>query len=128
MFGLNLQPLLPPDSLGPLVIDYPACLAAQKLRDLALAIAALVAGKRDDVIDQLLLVVPAARDASLRGALLHQHAADPAFRDLRQYSPDMVDAGTAARGAQKFPLAASPRISLSIVRSATAVRKRSFSF
>src|SRR5690606_29900717 len=128
LFGWNLQPLLPPDALDPLVVDHPAHLAAQKLGDLAIAIAAIAAGQCDDVLGQLLLVVPAARNTPLRGAMLPQHEAYPALRHARHNSPDMVNAGTAARGAQKFPFAASDRISLSSVRSATALRSRSFSF
>lgn len=38
------------------------------------------------------------------------------------------NAGTSTRGAQKFPDAASFKISLSSVRSETARRRRSFSF
>src|SRR5688572_8570776 len=44
-----------------------------------------------------------------------------------QLSSDMLDAGTATRGAWKFPRAASCRISLSSVRSETARRSRLFS-
>ena len=50
------------------------------------------------------------------------------FRYSRQNCPNMVDTGPAARGAQKFPLTASIGISLSNIRSATALRSRSFSF
>jgi hypothetical protein len=41
---------------------------------------------------------------------------------------DVLDAATTAGGAQKFPEAASRKISFSSVRSETAFRSRSFSF
>src|SRR5690606_8149196 len=88
----NLQPLLPPDALDPLVVDHPAHLAAQKLGDLAIAVAAIAAGQCDDVLCQLLLVVPAARNTPLRGAMLPKHEAYPALRHaLRQNRANMVD-------------------------------------
>src|SRR5690606_19419693 len=87
------------------------------------------AGQCNDVLGQLLLVVPAVGNAALRGAMLPQHTAYPALRRaLRQNRANMGDAGTATREAQKIPRAASVRISLSSVRSATALRSRSFSF
>ena len=59
--------------------------------------------------------------------MLPEHAAGKPFRDI-ELLPDMIDASTAAGGAQKFPEAASRRISFSSVRSDTAFRSRSFSF
>jgi hypothetical protein len=44
----NLQPLTLPDTLDPLVVDYPAHLA-QELGDLAIAIAAALPGKLDNI-------------------------------------------------------------------------------
>jgi hypothetical protein len=44
----NLQPLTPPDALDPLVIDDPARMAQQR-GDLAIALAAVLAGKLDDI-------------------------------------------------------------------------------
>src|SRR5690606_40557014 len=114
LYGRTLKPQWSPRSLDPLDVDHPAHLAAQKLGDPAIAIAAIPAGQCDDVLGQLLLVVPAARNTPLRGAMLPQHAAYPALRNaLRQNRANMVYAGTATRGAQKFPRAASVRISLS---------------
>ena len=54
----------------------------------------------------------------------------PAGKALRngELQHDMVDAATATGRAQKFPEAASFRISFSSVRSDTALRSRSFSF
>jgi hypothetical protein len=48
--------------------------------------------------------------------MLPKHAADPALRQS-QLDSNVVDAGAAAGGAQKFPRAASARIILSRVRS-----------
>ena len=64
--------------------------------------------------------------AALRRTVLSEHTADPS---LGQFQPgsNMVDAGSATRGAQKFPFAASARIILSKVRSETARRSRAFS-
>src|SRR6516165_6191471 len=44
----NLQPLTLPDTLDPLVVDYPARLA-QELGDLAIAIAAVLPAKLDNI-------------------------------------------------------------------------------
>jgi hypothetical protein len=44
----NLQPLTLPDTLDPLVVDYPARLP-QELGDLAIAIAAVLPGKLDNI-------------------------------------------------------------------------------
>ena len=97
--GWNLQPLASPDPLDPLVVDDPACRRAQQGGDLAIAVAAVSADQFDDVGDELLLIVAAARDPALGRAVLPEHAADPPLRHL-QSEPDMVDAGTATRGAQ----------------------------
>ena len=72
-FGLllgNLQPLTPPDPLNPLVVDDPACLAPQHPRNLAIAVAAILSGQRDDVGGQPLLVFKAPRYLALRRAML----------------------------------------------------------
>ena len=63
----------------------------------------------------------------LRRAMLAQNLAGKALRngELRH---DMVDAAATAGRAQKFPEAASFRISFSSVSSDTALRSRSFSF
>jgi hypothetical protein len=61
----DLQPLALPDTLDPLVVDYPARLA-QQLGDLAIAIAAVLPGKLDNIGGETLLVVTTARDLALR--------------------------------------------------------------
>jgi hypothetical protein len=58
--------------------------------------------------------------------VLTQHLAGNAFRDA-QLGRDVLDAGPTTRGAQKFPDAASFRMTFSSARSATALRSRPFS-
>ena len=59
--------------------------------------------------------------------MLAKHTAGNPFRDAKLLH-DVIDASTTAGGAQKFPDAASRRISFSSVRSERAFRSRSFSF
>ena len=71
-FGLfigDLQPLASPDALDRLVVDYPARLAQQPCH-LAIAVAAVLLGKLDNIGRQTLLVLTAARDLALRRAML----------------------------------------------------------
>src|SRR6516162_9115801 len=92
-----LQPLASPDTLDPLVVDYPARLA-QQLGDLAIAVAAVLLGKLDNIGRQTLLVLTAARDLALRRAMLSERRAGATLGDmqLRSY---LLNAGTATRGA-----------------------------
>src|SRR5205807_2208827 len=77
-FGLlfigDLQPLASPDALDPLVVDYPARLAQQPC-DLAIAVAAVLLGKLDNIGSQTLLVLTAARNLALRRAVLSERRA-----------------------------------------------------
>jgi len=57
----DLQPLASPDTLDPLVVDYPARLP-QQFGDLAIAVAAVLPGKLDNIGRETLLVVTTARD------------------------------------------------------------------
>ncbi len=125
LLGGNFQPLAPPDALDPFVVDDPAGGRSQKLRDLPIAIAAIPAGEFNDVGSQPFLVISPRWNAALRRTVLSEHTADPSFGHI-QLGSNMVDAGAATRGAQKFPFAASARIILSKVRSETA-RRRAFS-
>ena len=93
----NLQPLTLPDTLDPLVVDYPARLA-QKLGDLAIAIAAVLPGKLDNSGCETLLVVTAARDLALRRAVPPERRTGATLGDM-QLRSDLLDAGTATRGA-----------------------------
>ena len=84
-------------------------------------------GQLDHIGHQTLLVGSSPRAVPLGGPMLAQDLAGPAFR-YRQLPADMVDAGTTTRRAQKSPRAASVRINLFSVRSATALRGRSVPF
>jgi hypothetical protein len=102
-FGLlrrHLQSLLAPDPFNPLVVHHPACLAAQQRGDLAITVAAILARQRDNILGQLVFVIPPSRRASAGRAMLPQHAANPTFRHLWQRRPKMADAGPPAAGAQ----------------------------
>ena len=98
LFGGNLQPLSPPDPLDPLVVDEPARRRPQQLRDLAIAVAAVLPGKFDDVGRQPLLVVTALRRLALRRAMLAERRTGTTLGDL-ELAPNMLDAGTATRRA-----------------------------
>ena len=76
---------------------------------------------------QRLLVGTPARNLLLGRSILAENAAGKPLRDL-DLLPDMIDTRTSAGWAQKFPEAASRRISFSSVRSDTDLRSRSFSF
>src|SRR5262249_61129497 len=65
----DLQPLALPDTLDPLVVDYPARLA-QQFGDLAIAIAAVLPGKLDNIGGETLLVLTTARGLALLRAML----------------------------------------------------------
>ena len=89
----NLQPLTLPDTLDPLVVDYPARLA-QELGDLAIAVAANL----DNVGRQTLLVVTSARELALRRAMLPERRTGATLGDM-QLRSDLLNAATATRGA-----------------------------
>src|SRR5262249_33700137 len=72
----DLQHLALPDTLDPLVVDCPAR-PAQQFGDLAIAIAAVLPSKLDNIGGETLLVLTAARDLALRQAL-HLLALQPA--------------------------------------------------
>src|SRR5262245_17325594 len=91
----TLSPL--PDTLDPLVVDCPARLAQQR-GDLAIAIAAVLAGKLDNIGGETLLVLTAARDLALRRAMLPERRTGATLGDV-QLRSHLLDAGTATRGA-----------------------------
>ena len=121
----HLQPLPSPDPCDPLAVHHPAGTTHHR-RDAAIAVAAVLEGERDDVSGKRRLIVTGLGDLALRGAML---AENPACKTLRDavLDDDSVDASTTTGGAQKFPEAASFRISFSSVRSDTARRSRVFS-
>ena len=95
--GGHLQPLASPDPLDPLVVDEPAG-PAQQLGDLAVAVAAVLPGQFDDVGRQPLFIITALRDLALRRAMLAERRTGAALGD-GQLASNMLDAGTATRGA-----------------------------
>ena len=97
----NLEPFASPKALNPLVVHHPAGGRAQKLGDLPIAIAAILANQFCNVFDEGFFIVWLLGTSALRRAMLPEHAADPPLGQL-QFGPDMVDAGTTPRRAQKF--------------------------
>jgi len=97
LFMGDLQPLALPDTLDPLVVDCPARLAQQR-SDLAIAIAAVLPGKLDNIGGETLLVVTTAQDLALRRAMLPERRAGATLGDM-QLRSDLLNAGTATRGA-----------------------------
>lgn len=95
--------------------------------DATIAVAAELFGEGDDRFGQRLLALPPTRLFALGRPMLTESLAGPAFRYAKPFN-DPVNTRPAARRAQKFPLAASARISLSSVRSETAFLRRKFSF
>ncbi len=81
LFRGDLQPLASPAPLDPLVIDRSACLTAQQLGDLAIAVAAILPGELDDVGGQPFLIVAASWDLALRRAMLPERAPGLRFGD-----------------------------------------------
>jgi hypothetical protein len=93
----DLQPLASPDTLDPLVVDCPARLA-QQFGDLAIAIAAVLPGKLDNIGGETLLGLTTARDLALRRAMLPERRTGATLGDM-QLRSDLLNAGTATRGA-----------------------------
>ena len=73
LLGWNFKPLAPPDAFHPLVVDDPTRRASKQLRDLTIAVTAILAGKLDNVGGQPFLVIPPHGDATLRGTVLPEN-------------------------------------------------------
>jgi hypothetical protein len=93
----DLQPLASPDALDPLVVDYPARLA-QEFGDLAVAVAAVLPGKLDNIGRETLLIVTTARNLVLRRAMLPERRTGATLGEM-QLRSHLLNAGTATRGA-----------------------------
>jgi hypothetical protein len=93
----NLQPLALPDTLDPLVVDDPTRLA-QQFGDLAIAIAAVLPGKLDNIRCETLLIVTTARDLALCRAMLPERRTGATLGDM-QLRSRLLNAGTPTRGA-----------------------------
>ena len=126
LFVGDFQPFPPPQPFDALVVDQPAGLTKQG-RDTAITVPAILTSQFDHVGNEAVFVRTALRDTTLRRPVLTEHATGPSFRHAKPFV-NVIDAVTTTGGAQKFPLAASSRISLFNVRSDTARRNRSFSF
>lgn len=121
-----IVPVTVPQPLDLLVVGLPAGLTRQG-RDPAVAVATILPGQLDHVGNKPLLILTASGEMTLSRAMLAEHATRPAFGDTETVTHP-VDGVAPTRGADQFLLAASVRISLSRVRSDTALRSRSFSF
>src|SRR6476619_2543351 len=67
-------------------------------RHLAIAVAAVLLGKLDNIGRQTLLVLTTARDLALRRAMLPERRTGATLGDM-QLQSDLLNAGTATRGA-----------------------------
>lgn len=83
LFLWDLQPLAAPDAFDPLVIDDPARRRSQKLSDLPVTVAAILAGEFDDVGDQPFFIISPRRRPPLRRSVLSEHTADPPLGQLQ---------------------------------------------
>ena len=126
LFHWHFKPLASPQAFHTFVIHLPACISQQSSNS-AVAISTVLACQLNHIRDQAFFVCPSAWQSALCGSMLAQNATNPSFRNL-ELTTHMIDTGSPTRGAQKFPDAASFKISLSSVRSETARRRRSFSF
>src|SRR5262245_9238952 len=93
----DLQPLALPDTLDPLVVECPARLA-QQFGDLAIAIAAVLPSKLNNIGGETLPVLTTARDLALRRAMLPERRTGATLGDM-QLRSHLLNAGTATRGA-----------------------------
>ena len=98
LFLRDLQPHPPPEPLDPLHVHGPAGISEES-RDAPIAIAAILRGERDDVCGERLFVGTPARHLPLGRSVLAEHTTGKPLRDS-ELLPDMVDASTAAGGAQ----------------------------
>jgi hypothetical protein len=97
LFVGNLQALAPPDPLDPLVVDEPARLTQQR-GDLAIAVAAVITGKLDDVGGQPLFVVAPRWRLALRRTMLSERRTCATLGDVK-FTSNMLDTEPSARGA-----------------------------
>ena len=79
LFGRDFQPLTSPDPLNTLLVHRPAG-ATQQRRDPAIPVAAVLAGKFDDVGSQCCLVIGRRRNLALRRSMLTQVPGTPVSR------------------------------------------------
>ena len=121
----NLQALAPPDAFDTLVVHAPA-FRAQQRRDPPITIAAILPGQADDSRRKRCFIIRDDWLIALRRPWLAKNLTGMAFTHPVR-PPNVPHTATAALGAYQFPSAASFKISLSSVRSATARLRRAFS-
>ena len=126
LFLRDLEPFSSPDPLNPLVVNTPAPVSKQS-GDPAVAVSSETTRKIDDLPGKRLFITGRFPPAPLRRSRLVKHPTCSALSYL-QAGSNMTDAFAATGRAQKFPSAASFRISLSSVNSATARLSLAFSF
>ena len=97
LFGWDFQPLTSPDPLDTLLVHRPAGSAKQR-RDPAIPVAAVLAGKFDDVGSQSCLVIGRRRNLPLRRSMLTQCPASSSLGDAK-LGCHMIHARAAARRA-----------------------------
>jgi hypothetical protein len=89
-------------------------------RDLAISVAAILLGKLDNIGCETVFVFTTTRDFALCRAVLPKRCTGATLGTVQLRSP-LLNADSPTRAAQKFPRAASRRMSLSSVRSDTAL-------
>ena len=125
LFAGHFQPFPSPDPLHSLVVHPPTTMSEES-GDPAVAVPAEPACQLYDVGSEDLLVLSWQGFIPLSGPGLIERSAGSTLRDTDDHS-DMLCALATTGRAQKFPSAASLRIWLSSVRSATALFRRVFS-
>jgi hypothetical protein len=126
LFHWHFKPITSLQAFDTFIIYLQACVP-QQCSNPTTAISIVPAHQLDHISDQAFFVSKPLWQSTLCGAVLIQNTTNPSFRNL-ELTTYKINAGTAARRAQKFPDAASFKINLSSVRSETAHRRRSFSF
>ena len=97
LFGRDFQPLTSPDSFNALLVHRPPG-APQQRRNPAIPVAAVLAGKFDDVGSPYCLVIGWRRNLPLSLSMLPQGPAPPSLRDA-ELGGDMTHACGAPGGA-----------------------------
>ena len=97
LFGGDFQPLTSPDPFNALLVHRPSG-ATQHRRNPAIPVAAVLAGKFDDVSSQCCLVIGRRWDLPLGRSMLPQCPARPSLGDA-ELGYDMINACAASGGA-----------------------------
>lgn len=105
---------------------YTPTVSMKKRRDPLVAVSPIADSKINYCCGQRILIIALFRLAPLRGAVLAENAASPAFGNAKLFN-SAIDTTAPARGRQKFPEAASFKIALSSSASAKSRFSRAFS-